>query len=188
MWSSIEFKVFAVLIFAVGVWSDCREVDWSDSFNKMGMSQCDRVGDIIQGFCRSDFSPVLDSIALLESAICCTKPTPWGESYEYRTANWWRLFGTANTSAECPVGGFLTGLFRSNGWQIMNIEEGRCTRAPGHPPRYEYCYEHDISSCFDKSGCCTCNNGTYVVGLYRGYCDALYCLTKLRCCSFIQKE
>ncbi|XP_059157019.1 uncharacterized protein LOC131941653 isoform X2 [Physella acuta] len=185
MWSSIEFKVFAVLMFAVGVWSDCREVDWSDSFNTIGLSQCDRLGDIIQGFCRSDYNPGYDHIGLLESAICCSKPSPWKDSTDFRNANWWSLFNRANAYVECPTGNFLTGLFRTQGWTILYIEEGRCNLAKGQSPRYGPCYDEDITSCFKQSGCCTCKNDTYVTGLYRGACDALSCINKLRCCAFM---
>ncbi|XP_059157016.1 uncharacterized protein LOC131941653 isoform X1 [Physella acuta] len=185
MWSAIEFKVFAVLIFAVGVWSDCREVDWSDSFNTLGLSQCDRVGDIIQGFCRSDYVPTSDYLGRLESAVCCTKPSPWAESLAFRIANWWNMF-KPNSSVECPVGHFLTGLFRSYGTKIIALAEGRCARAKDYPPRYGYCYYQDISTCFDHTGCCLCKNGTFVMGLYRRECDDLYCINKLHCCSFLE--
>ncbi|XP_059157012.1 uncharacterized protein LOC131941650 [Physella acuta] len=187
MWRSIEFKVFAVLMFAVGVWSDCHEADWSDSFNKFGLFECDHIGDFLQGFCRTDPTQSNAKNGGLGKAVCCTKPPQWTGSADFRLADWWSSFSTANASVECPPGYFLTGLYKSEaGWKLSSIKEGRCTKAQDQPPRYEPCYDEDVSACFDKTGCCSCRKDTYITGLYRGECNDLRCLTKLRCCAVLQ--
>ncbi|XP_059157021.1 uncharacterized protein LOC131941656 [Physella acuta] len=190
MWTLLALKILPVLMFVVGVWPVCREVDWSDSFNKMGQSQCDSHTDIIQGFCRSDFFPSsgIDHIGLLESAICCTKPAPWTENFEFEIVDWWGVLDKPYASALCPTGQFLSGLYRTSGARISSIEEGRCTKAQNLPARYGCCYEQDISTCFSKTGCCTCDPGYYVIGFNRSDCDELRCLTKLQCCNVTYPE
>ena len=56
----------------------------------------------------------------------------------------------------------------------------------GYSGRWGHCYDHDVTYSFDKKGWSTCNVDYYLVGIYRGGCDRLYCIEKFRCCKMIE--
>ncbi|XP_059160913.1 uncharacterized protein LOC131944367 [Physella acuta] len=180
----IEFKVLAALVFVAVVEPDCRDVNWEDSFDRLGLSECDRMGDMLVSFCRSPVDRSDDRIGRLERARCCSKPFPWQEGNDYVKENWWQSMDTDSTWSLCRDGYFLTGLYRSiGGSTLSNIEEARCTRPLNHPAKYGLCEDVDISDCFEQAKCCSCPDGSFIVGLYRGGCSDLRCLDKLRCCT-----
>ncbi|XP_059166184.1 aerolysin-like [Physella acuta] len=165
----------------------CSRSNWWSSLDKQGLSRCSDGNDFISGFYRNDRTGwKSDPLGLLEEAECCSRNWPWTNSKtQTMYADWWGTFDRDYTWANCPAGYFLNGLYISgngNG-KLFNIEEGRCSKPADHPPYHGHCYDHDISSCFDNKGLCRCNNDYYVAGIYRGGCDKLYCLEKLRCCK-----
>ncbi|XP_059148085.1 uncharacterized protein LOC131935604 isoform X1 [Physella acuta] len=183
----IAFKVLAALVFVAGVEPDCRYVDWSVSFKRLGLSECDRLGDMIDSLCRSPVGRYADLIDRLERVRCCSIPFPWQEGYDYVHENWWYSMETDSTWSLCRPGYFLTGLYRSVfKLYLSDLEEGRCTRPRNHPSKYGHCEDVDISDCFEQAKCCSCPEGSFIVGLYRGNCNDLGCLDKLRCCTLAE--
>ena len=85
--------------------------------------------------------------------------------------------------AVCPSGYFLQGIYRNTGKWLHHIEEGRCARPNNLPTKWLDCYDHDISLSFDKKGWGQCDTDYYLTGIYKGGCDKLYCIEKLKCCS-----
>ena len=122
----------------------------------------------------------------LEEARCCTRPSPWQSStYLVVNADWGAALDQDYGWGNCPDGYFLNGLYRSSddkGW-LYHIEQGRCVKPADAPSEYMYCNYHDIDSCFDDKGWCTCDNGYFVNGSHRGPCYKLNCLIALRCCK-----
>ena len=163
----------------------CSDANWWKSFDKTGLSKCDNSGYFITGFYRNDRKSK-DNLYLLEEARCCSRPSPWRySSYLVLHADWWKILDSNNRWGKCPDGYFLNGIYRNEnnpGW-LHNIEEGRCVKAADAPSSYSTCYNHNIGTCFDNKGWCTCNSGYYVTGVYRGGCDSLYCMETLRCCK-----
>ncbi|XP_059153446.1 uncharacterized protein LOC131939258 [Physella acuta] len=187
MLSYSQVKALVFLVCAVGVYSDCREEDWSASFDFQGLSECKRPGDVISGFYRRDADAVGDGLRKLDTVECCSKPAQWKLSVDYVVANWWSVLNKPNTWATCQPGHFLAGLYRTlANNELSDIEEGRCIKAGDHPDSYGECSDVDISSCIKKAGWCKCPDETYVVGIYRGRCNDLSCLVKLRCCKFAE--
>lgn len=187
MWSHIEVQVLATLTLFVGVRSNCREVNWVHSLDSGGLSECDISNPIISGFYRSEIDYSDDGIGRLENAECCSLPNPWQVFFDFVIANWWVSLDHENTWNVCPAGYFLSGLYGTGislGSKLSNIEEGRCIKAVHHPDRYGYCYDLDTSVCFSKQGWCRCYADSFMTGLYRGGCNELHCITKMRCCTF----
>ncbi|XP_059142606.1 uncharacterized protein LOC131930211 [Physella acuta] len=183
-------SLFAVTVFVslyCGVQSGCSRSNWWGSFDNPGLSKCNGYGDFMSGVFRNS-RPGWDDdpLYLLEEAECCSRVWPWSSSKtQVVYADWWSTFDRSNTWATCPNGYFLNGLYRSDQGKgkLHNIEEGRCSKPADHPTYYGHCYDHDIKYCFDEQNICKCNDGYYMVGLYRGDCDWLYCLETLRCCK-----
>ena len=86
--------------------------------------------------------------------------------------------------ANCPDGYFIQGFYRSSGDWLKSIESGRCCKPKTLPDRYESCYSEDIVGKFDNIGLSKCKqSGYYVAGIYKGGCDKLSCIEKLKCCK-----
>ena len=87
----------------------------------------------------------------------------------------------------CPSGHFLRGLYRSGGSNkgLHAIEWGKCCKPAYHPSWYGRCYDKDIRRSFDRKGWVTCDANYFVVGLWRGGCDRLHCIEKIRCCKMV---
>ncbi|XP_059146821.1 uncharacterized protein LOC131934722 isoform X2 [Physella acuta] len=181
----IEFKVLAALLFVASVEPDCRDVDWSVSFKRAGLSECDRWGYMIASLCRGPVDRSADHIDRLERVRCCNKRFPLTDFDEYVFENWWHTMSRDSTWSLCRDGYFLTGLFRTNiGSRLSNIKDGRCIRPLNHPSRYGHCEDVDISDCFEQAKCCSCPEDSFIAGLYRGDCNDLRCLDKIRCCKW----
>ncbi|XP_059144767.1 uncharacterized protein LOC131931950 [Physella acuta] len=148
-----------------------------------GQSQCNSTNDFITGFSRKD-KTTDDPLNLLDEVECCTRNSTW-TNYTHTLYADWSTMSKTNTWSTCPAGYFMTGFYVSDAKATLlsNILEGRCSRPADHPPSYGQCYDHDISTCFDNKGFCKCNDTYFVTGIYRGSCDKLNCLDKLRCCK-----
>ena len=89
-----------------------------------------------------------------------------------------------NVWAVCPNGYFLNGLYRTDGSNLYNIEEGKCCRPQNHPNSYDGCYDEDVTHSFDNKGWSKCKRaGYYLTGIYKSGCEHLYCIEKFRCCK-----
>lgn len=84
--------------------------------------------------------------------------------------------------ALCPEGHFLQGLYRTSHW-LHSIEEGKCCKPASLPDTYAECVEKDIGSTFNNRGLSSCDDGYYMAGIYRGGCDLLHCIEKIKCCK-----
>lgn len=184
----LTFLIYHIVICSILVSSEagnCRMANWWKSFNKKGYSQCEKKNYFIRGFFRNKRRKGKeDSIKLIEEAKCCGRSSQWWNKETVTVyADWWKLFDKKKTWGYCPSGYFLQGFFRSKNHRVRNIEEGRCSKPAGHPEHYGHCYNEDIWSCFDKKGLCQCRQNYFVTGIYKGNCDNLYCIEKLRCCK-----
>ena len=90
--------------------------------------------------------------------------------------------------ALCPSGHFLRGLYRTSGDWLYNIEEGKCCKPVGLPNKYAKCVDKDITVSFDNKGLSSCDDGYYMVGFYKGSCNQLYCIEKIKCCKMHESE
>uniref|UniRef100_A0A182YTP9 Aerolysin-like C-terminal domain-containing protein n=1 Tax=Biomphalaria glabrata TaxID=6526 RepID=A0A182YTP9_BIOGL len=170
---------------SLGVNAVCYREDWSDSFEREGLSTCQHYirkfqvnGDVANG-----------RLGLLEGAECCSAPPPWISSkLQTVHANWWDSFNSRGAVA-CPEGFFLRGLKRTGGspGYLYNLEEGRCTKPADHPRHYKSCYTEDISLCIRRNGLCGCRESYFIVGLERDECQELQCIKKLKCCSMLDQ-
>jgi len=52
----------------------------------------------------------------------------------------------------------------------------------GKHTQYADCYDHNWVLSFDQEGWSTCNEGYFIVGLYRNTCNSLFCIEYARCC------
>ncbi|XP_027059482.1 neurogenic locus Notch protein-like [Pocillopora damicornis] len=179
-----KFLLFsmATLMMMDQCWSQCRTANWWGSFDKKGWSKCGSSVEYLKGFYRNNKNNN-DPISLLEEGRCCKAPSPnQNQASTCKNANWWGVLDKTNRWAFCPTGYFLQGLYRSKNHNIHNIEEGHCCRPNNLPSSYLRCYEHDISSSFDNKGWSECDSDHYLTGVYRGGCDKLQCIEKIKCC------
>ncbi|XP_005112200.1 uncharacterized protein LOC101845516 [Aplysia californica] len=174
-----------LLVVSVAHGSSCRNSNWWGSFDqKDGLSKCDGGSDYITGLYRSK-RLIPDRLGFIEEAKCCPAPSPYtGDKTQVFYANWWASFDQNNRWNTCPAGFFLQGLYRTGtGDRLWDLEEGRCMKPASHPYVHGRCYDHDITLAFDRQGWVRCDNSYFLTGLYRGVCDELYCLEKMRCCK-----
>jgi len=188
----LTFLIYHIVIcncLALSEKSVCRTANWWNSFNSEGYSQCG-LTDYIRGFFRNHRRKGKeDTIKLLEEAKCCGRSSPWWNKETVIVyADWWSLLDEKNKWGECQPGYFLQGFYRSKNHRVRNIEEGRCAKPAGHPEHYGHCYNEDISKCFEKRGLCQCRENYFVTGFYKGNCDYLHCIEKLRCCKMANLE
>jgi len=52
----------------------------------------------------------------------------------------------------------------------------------GKHTQYADCYDQNWYLSFDQEGWSTCNEGYFIVGLYRNTCNQLFCIEYARCC------
>ncbi|KAH9488921.1 hypothetical protein Btru_058742 [Bulinus truncatus] len=195
----------------------CSHSSWKASFDEKGLSRCNEGNFYIQGFKRSATPvDWVDGLYLLEGVDCCSL-TPQRQISEQikMQYDWTGLMIEEENWANCPQGYFLQGLYRSDKCHrknvkedyytvgssrytsglvdcpdgfLQNIEDGTCGKPVGYPDKYSECYIEDISACFNKSATCSCKRDDYfVAGIYKGRCDELSCLEKLRCCRLADK-
>ena len=91
----------------------------------------------------------------------------------------------------CPNGYFLSGLERSSGNYLHNIEFGRCCKPQHSPTGYKHCFKANVWDHFnhDNHGMFSCGrHGYYITGIYRSSCDLVYCIEEFMCCSMTGKS
>ena len=87
----------------------------------------------------------------------------------------------------CPLGYVLSGLYRSDGKNLGNIEYARCCKPTGAPNSFKSCYKEDVWDRFDwyQKGMVSCRKDShYISGLFRSVCGFLYCIEEFQCCQF----
>eukprot|EP01084_Bolivina_argentea_P238828 401275_1 len=88
----------------------------------------------------------------------------------------------------CPDGYGVTGIYRSETQcdRIGCIEELICAQ-PTTDTSTASCYNHDVYATFDTAGTVSCDTDYVLTGFLLNSdaaCDKIYCIEKLRCCSF----
>ena len=157
--------------------------NWWGSFDKQGWSYCGH-GRYMTGLYRNDRSDS-DGIYRLEEAKCTDAPGdlyPAEGYWDCYNHNWVHSFDHKGWST-CNNGYYMTGLHRSSGHNLYNIEESRCCRPKSQVKSWGSCYNLDVWSSFDRKGWSTCASGYYMAGLYRNSCNNLYCLEEFKCCK-----
>ncbi|XP_028400042.1 fibropellin-1-like [Dendronephthya gigantea] len=146
----------------------CKNANWWRSFDSTGWSRCPSTSPYINGLYRSKTSlPSSDSIQLLEEAKCC-------EGYknlksECLVVDWTISFDKDKTWNLCTDGYYLSGLYRSSGNNLHNIEKAWCCKPRGAPNSCTSCYNENVRTKFDynKKGMVSClKPGHYITGLY----------------------
>ncbi|XP_046863892.1 uncharacterized protein LOC124457749 isoform X2 [Xenia sp. Carnegie-2017] len=162
----------------------CVNANWWVSFNKQGWSTCDTTNQFITGFYRSALSANYDGLYRLEEAKCCkSSPIYIGQKSTCQNANWWDSFNKKGWSV-CSNGYFLNGLYRTNGQNLHNLEEGKCCKPINHPDKYGDCYHENIKNDFNKKGWTVCKkDGYYVTGLRRDSGNWLKDIDSFKCCK-----
>ena len=145
--------------------------NWWHSFDHQGWSYCGR-DRYMTGLYRNDEGGS-DPIYHLEEAKCADAPGQlypaegYWDCYEH---DWTGSFDHRGWST-CNNGYYMTGLYRSDGDRLYNIEKSRCCRPKSQVKSWGHCYNHNVWSSFDRKGWSTCNSGFYMAGLYRNSCD-----------------
>ncbi|XP_028390594.1 IgGFc-binding protein-like [Dendronephthya gigantea] len=162
----------------------CRNANWWSSFDRTGWSKCPSALPYIRGLYRNIASrPSHDWIYLLEEASCCDDGKPNAECVQ---ANWAQSFNRQRTWNLCPTGYCLSGLYRSQGHYLQNIEHAWCCKPRGAPNSYKSCYTENVVSKFDwnRKGMVSCTKaGHYITGLYRSTCNYMNCIEYFKCCQ-----
>ncbi|PFX27877.1 uncharacterized protein LOC111327026 [Stylophora pistillata] len=165
---------------------NCSYANWWISFDNEGWSYCDSEYQYMTGLWRNERESY-DGIYLIEHAKCCfAQDLP----ASCQKANWWGILDGKNSWALCPDGYFMRGLYRSgdDSW-LHNIEEAQCCKPEGLPDRYYDCYVQNVWGSLDHKGLSECEReGYYMVGIFKGNCDKLYCLEEFKCCRMMDIE
>nr|XP_058946979.1 fibrillin-3-like [Pocillopora verrucosa] len=161
--------------------------NWWRSFDTRGWSNCDSSDEFITGFYRNDVNGKDDKIYLLEEANCCKAAA---QNHNTKStcieADWWYQLDSFHIWAVCPEGHFLQGLYRTWGDWLYNIEEGKCCKPKHLPNKYGQCIIKDIGASFHKKGLTGCDHGYYMAGFYKGGCEELHCIDKVKCCQMFE--
>ena len=162
----------------------CHIANWWKSFDRTGWSRCHSSFPYINGLYRNKAArPGNDWIYLLEEAKCCSNGNSSAQCVQ---ANWVASFDRNHNWNLCPTGYFLSGLYRSHGNNLHNIEYALCCKPRGAPNSYKSCYNENVWSRFDwkRKGMVTCTRaGYYITGLYRSSCNYMYCIEEFKCCQ-----
>ena len=157
--------------------------NWWDSFNYQGWSYCGR-SRYMTGLYRSNWRSH-DPLYRLEEAKCTDAPGylyPEEGYWDCYIHNWWHSFNRKGWST-CSNGYYMTGLYRTSGHNLYNIEESKCCRPKSEVKSWGSCYNLNVWDSFNDKGWSTCASGYYMAGLYRNSCDKLYCLEEFKCCK-----
>jgi len=143
----------------------------------------------MKGMWRNDSGGKKDRIGRIEEARCCKRSGSYGsESDDCYMKDWGKTLDKEKRWAKCGAGYFMTGMERSDGDEIHNIEKAKCCKPKSAPKSWGSCYDHNVGSSFDGKGWSQCNTGYHLTGLYRGTCDNLYCIEKFYCCKLKLKN
>jgi len=108
-----------------------------------------------------------------------------------KIADWWTSFDKVGWSL-CPMGTFMTSVYRNKCSALSCIEMARCGKPCMGPKKIlpfhlwmndQQCYHASWHDTMDAKGWSRCLPGFFLVGLYRSKCDSLYCLQMGKCCN-----
>ncbi|KAL9955813.1 hypothetical protein ACROYT_G037196 [Oculina patagonica] len=141
--------------------SQCDLADWQVSLDRAGWSVCPQKNIYLKGLWRDDRVPGDESVGRIEFGRCCPA---WEKAFVDQravctNANWWRTLDGNHVWALCPDGYFLNGLYKTDGKNLYNIEEGQCCR-PLNGDGYDGCYDEDVTISFDNRGTLGCGTRT----------------------------
>ncbi|KAL9987757.1 hypothetical protein ACROYT_G002114 [Oculina patagonica] len=162
----------------------CDQADWWASLDRRGWSLCPQNNTYLKGLWRHDRVPGDERVGRIEFGRCCT---PWEKDFANQpavcnNANWWSTLDGNNVWALCPGGYFLNGLYKTDGRNLYNIEEGQCCR-PLNQEEDGDCYDEDVTTSFDNRGWSDCQRtGYYMTGIYKSNCEEINCIEKFKCC------
>jgi hypothetical protein len=100
-------------------------------------------------------------------------------------ANWTLVFDKKGW-ASCPHGFLMTGMQRGNSNGLFDINFAACAQpciGGKTVIPVEECKAENWWKTFDHKGWSRCRPNTYMQGLYRNTCNAIYCLEEARCCK-----
>ena len=181
----------ALLLYLGQYLSQDYNAPWWHSFNKQGWSTCAK-NSYMSGIYRS-VRERPDKIKQIGMARCQGATgyidrifaSPFTSEVQIcYNQNWWSSFDHKGWST-CRNGYFMTGLFRSAGQYLNNIEEAKCCRPKVAARRWGHCYNLNVWHSFDREGWSGCQHNYFMTGLYRSSCNQLYCLEEFKCCKMI---
>ncbi|CAB4001304.1 Hypothetical predicted protein [Paramuricea clavata] len=184
-WNVTERLPTTVDVLSESTPGSCNNGYWRYGFVRTGWSKCPSTFPYINGLYRSKTSDEnQDKIYNLEGVSCCEDFE--NINSECKGINWWDSFNRQNHWNLCTPGYYLSGLYRTGGNNLHNIEAAWCCKPNEAPNSYTSCYDEDVSLKFnwDKEGMVSCTTaGFYITGLYRSECDILHCIDTFKCCK-----
>ncbi|XP_028394911.1 uncharacterized protein LOC114519057 [Dendronephthya gigantea] len=159
-----------------------RTADWQSSMDRLGWSLCGNDW-YMTGMWRHDFRSEDERIGRIEYAECHNAPRnlyPVKGEQDCYEHDWSRSFDHQGWST-CKNGYYMTGLYKSNGQQLRNIETAKCCRPRTQVEQWGQCYNLNVA--FNHRGWSKCPHGYYMAGLYRNACESLSCIERFKCCK-----
>uniref|UniRef100_A0A069DMZ3 WSC domain-containing protein n=1 Tax=Clytia hemisphaerica TaxID=252671 RepID=A0A069DMZ3_9CNID len=161
------------------------EADWWRSFDVKGWSNCPD-GTYMTGVWRNNNNQDNDGIHLIELAECKSAAAHLfsagkGDQDCYKL-DIWKTWDSKNW-ATCKAGYYMSGIYNTEGHRLHNIEEFHCCRPKSQHKSWGSCYNHDAWASLNDKGWTKCNNGYYMVGMYRNDCNNLWCIEEFKCCQ-----
>jgi len=153
---------------------------WWTSFDKKGWS------DVSEGYMTGIWkNSGSGGINLIEEVSSSTRAR--GESLNEndkhcKIANWWSSFDQKGSS-RCEAGYFITGLHRTDGNNLFNIEQARCCRNKKFHEKWGSCYDED--PVLNEMGWSSCNVDHFITGFHRESCEVVGCIDKFHCCKMV---
>jgi len=106
----------------------CHDADWGLTFDREGWGKCDDKQFLV-GLWRSDNKGNDDGIHLIEWGRCCSSGLyRFGSCYNQNVLT---ALDRNNNWAKCKEGTYMTGLYRSGGKWLSNIERVKCCGVRG---------------------------------------------------------
>jgi hypothetical protein len=99
---------------------DCKVANWWSSFDRQGWSMCPD-GYYMAGLMRNS----CHKLYCVEEAFCCKQALSSGYAGACKDGNWWNSFDREGWS-KCPDGHAMTGLYRTSGHELFNLEAAKC--------------------------------------------------------------
>lgn len=162
-------------------WPDNR---WSLEYSRSGGVHCGEK-HYMRGFIGRGSAVWGPSNSPIKYTKCCGAPTPIANqstTQRCEFADWNSTLGSYDKWVLCPMGHFLEGFDRT-GFGFLSFREGRCCKPENLPNSYLECKIKDVDTSFETRSWGECDPGYYLVGLFKGDCNMIQCLDKIKCCS-----
>ena len=160
----------------------CKGVGWSSH-----TSYCESRLSYLSGF-RTIYK---GSRLIATNATCCDIPAPYNDlnsSYIVENQDWRVAITKTDQWSSCPKGFFLFGLnnvYETN--TLLDIKEAVCVKPGRHPRRYGDCYIKS-SKVSRVKGVNQCDESYFVTAIFRGNCEQLSCIQRIRCCQLVPPD